>query len=272
MSPYEKPKLISLMNNKILEILMLAQYKADPQLALHSKRVSCFSYELAKALGQDKTFLQHILLAGLVHDIGFLKIELDFSNIPMRLAQNSDLDLIHSHSMKGVELTDGLIKQAMVVQAIRSHHEKFNGEGYPDQLVGMNIPLSARIIAVADFYDTLLVGEMFGDKRSSPEQVKDKLIEAKGQHLDPEITDVFLDLLQQTPVLYQPLNNNELKLYSMHYLNIGHLEFGDLINQDGNIILSLGSIIDQAVLDKIQNDYPGQKILMPRREDKVIES
>ena len=260
------------MNNKILEILMLAQYKADPQLALHSKRVSCFSYELAKALGQDKKFLQHILLAGLVHDIGFLKVELDFSNIPMSLAQNSDLDLIRSHVMKGVELTDGLIKKEVVVQAIRSHHEKFNGEGYPDQLAGMNIPLSARIVAVADFYDTLLVGEMFGDKRSSPEQVKNKLIEAKGQHLDPEITDVFLDLLQQTPVLYQPLNNNELKLYSMHYLTVGNLELGDLINLDGSMILSLGSIIDQAILDKIQNDYPGQNILMPRHKDEVIES
>lgn len=260
------------MNNKILEILMLAQCKADPQLALHSKRVSCFAYELAKALGQDTKFLQHILLAGLVHDIGFLKVELDFSNIPMRLAQNSDLDLIRSHVMKGLELTDGLITQPVVVQAIRSHHEKFNGEGYPDQLAGIDIPLSARIIAVADFYDTLLVGEMFGDKRSSPEQVKDKLIEVKGLHLDPEITDVFLDLLQQSPVLYQPLKNNELKLYSMHYLKVGHLELGDLINQDGSIILSQGSIIDDAILDKIQNEYPGQKIIMPRIGNEVIES
>ena len=255
------------MNNNLLEILMLAQNKADPQLALHSKRVSCFSYELAKLLNKDKKFQQEILLAGLLHDIGFLKIDIDFSNVPLRLAQNSDLDLIKSHTIEGLNLTKTLIKKKTVLQVIRSHHEKYNGEGYPDQLEGEDIPLSARIVAVADFYDTLLVGEMFGDRRSIPEQVKNKLIEVKGQHLDPEITERLLDLLHKIPVLYQPTKNNKLKLYSMHYLELGVLELGDLINQDGNIILSQGSRIEQATLDKIQNDYPGQKIIIPRLVD-----
>ena len=252
------------MNNKLLEILMLAQYKADPQLALHSKRVSCFSFELAKLLNQDENFQKEILLAGLLHDIGFLKIDIDFSDVSMRWAQNSDLDLIKSHAVEGVNLLDTLTKKEAVIQAIRSHHEKFNGEGYPDQLVAEDIPLSARIVAVADFYDTLLVGEMFGDHRTTPEQVKEKLIEVKGQHLDPDITDTFLGLLHKTPVLYQPTNNNKLKLYNMHYLEPGTLELGDLTNQDGSVILSQGSQLEQATLDKIQNNYPGQKIIIPR--------
>jgi len=258
------------MNKHLLEILMLAQYKADPQLALHAKRVSCFSYELAKLLNPDTKFQQQILLAGLLHDIGFLKIDIDFSNVPMCFAQNTDLDLIKSHSSEGENLTKNLIKEDVVLHAIRSHHEKFNGEGYPDKLQGEAIPFSARIIAVADFYDTLLVGEMFGSRRSIPEHVINKLIEVKGQQLDPEITDAFLDLLNKTPVLYQASNNNELKLYSMRYLEVGELELGDLVNQDGNIILRQGSHIDQANIDKIQHDYPGHKLIIASENDKTI--
>ncbi len=253
------------MNKNLLEILMLAQHKADPQLALHSKRVSCFSYELAKLMGQDEKFQQEILLAGLIHDIGFLKIDIDFSNVPMSLARSANLYLIKSHVIEGVNLTKSLIKQNTILQAIRSHHEKYNGEGYPNQLKGEEIPLSARIVAVADLYDTLLVGDMFGDHRSTPEEVRNKLIEAKGQHLDPEITDIFLKLLNKTPVLYQAFKNNELKLYSMHYFKVGKLESGDLINQDGSVILRQGCTIDQATLDKIQNSYPGQKIIIAKQ-------
>jgi len=251
------------MNKNLLEVLMLAQHKADPQLALHSKRVSCFSYELAKLLDTDKKFQQQILLAGLLHDIGFLKIDIDFSNVSMNFAQDSNLDLIKSHVIEGENLTRGLVKNVPLQQAIRSHHEKFNGEGYPDQLAGENIPLPARIVAVADFYDTLLVGEMFGDRRSTPKQVTDELIKAKEHHLDPDITDVFLDLLKKVPVLFLAEKKNPLKLYSMHYLQVGTLELGDLINQDGGVIVRQGNHIEQASLDKIQHDYPGQKIIIP---------
>jgi len=251
------------MDNNLLEILMLAQHKADPQLALHSKRVSCFSHELAKCLNQDKKFQQDILVAGLLHDIGFLKIDTDFSKVPMKSARNYDLDLIRSHPIEGENLTHNIIKKKSILQAIRSHHEQYDGNGYPDKLKGNDITLSARIIAVADFYDTLLVGEMFGDHRSTPKQVKNNLIETKGRYLDPDITDTLLDLLDKTPVLYQPIDNNELKLYTMHYLEAGTLNLGDLTNQDGNIILRQGSPIKQTTLDKIQNDYPGQKLVIP---------
>jgi len=250
-----------MIKNHILEILILAQHKADPQLALHCKRVSCFSYELSKLLGQDEKFNKEILLAGLLHDIGFLKIDIDFSDVHMRMASTSDLEIFKSHSIEGERLLDGVIKKNIVLQAIRSHHERFNGEGYPDQLAEDAIPFSARIIAVADFYDTLLVGEMFGNSRSSPGDVKNKLREAKGIGLDPEITDTFLDLLDKIPVLFQPLTNNLLNLYRIHYLDIGECELGDLINQDGNVILKQGSTIDQNILTKIQKTYPGQKTI-----------
>jgi len=188
----------------------------------------------------------------------------------MSLAQNANLHLIRSHAVEGENLTKNLIKQNEILQAIRSHHEKYNGEGYPDQLKDEEIPLPARIVAVADFYDTLLVGDMFGDHRSTPEEVRNKLIEVKGQHLDPEITDVFLDLLLKTPVLYQPLENNELKLYSMHFLKVGELELGDLINQDGSVIVKQGGNIDQTSLDKIRDSYPGQKIIVAKPADETI--
>ena len=187
----------------------------------------------------------------------------------MSMARNTDLELIHSHACESEYIVGKLITDKVVLQALRSHHEKYNGEGYPDQLAGETIPLAARIIAITDLYDTLLVGEMFGDHRSTPEQVKSKLIEIRGQDLDPNITDKFLELLYKNPVLYQSLEDNDLKLYRMHYLTVGTLELGDLINQDGNILLKQGSKLDHVTLNKIQNDYPGQKIIMPKANERV---
>ena len=254
------------MNNDLLEILMLAQSKVDTELALHSRRVACFSVELAKRLGHDESFQKKILIAGLLHDIGFLKIDINFSDVPLSLAKDANLALIQSHTCESEYIAKKLLSENTVLQALRSHHEKYNGEGYPDQLAGNLIPISARIIAVADLYDTFLVGEMFGAPRSTPEQARNKLSELKEHHLDPEMTDVFLDLLDENPVFYQPLENNDLELYSMQYLTTGVLKLGDLINQNGNVLLYQGATLDKSTLDKIQTDYPGQKIIVPSKE------
>jgi putative nucleotidyltransferase with HDIG domain len=250
------------MHNGLLELLLLAQHKADSRQALHCKRVACYALELAKEINENAEFRKKIFLSGLLHDIGFLRLEIPFSEMPLHKADPNFVEIIQSHSVMGEQLIGKVINDPEILSTIRHHHEQFNGEGYPDHLVGEEIPLAARILAVADYYDSLLVGESFGEHRRTPRDVVLHLEQdAKGTYLDPNLVEVFLKLLDKIPVLFLPYKDNELKLYQMSYLHSGPLEAGDLINQDGHVLLRQGIELDQKMLDNIRLEYPGQKII-----------
>lgn len=251
-----------MINNGLLEILLLAQHKADIKLALHSKRVACYAFELAKALNQSPDFKKRIFLSGLVHDIGFLKLDVDFSQISRDMTLHTDIDLIQRHVIEGEHLLSKVIADTEILEIVRHHHEKFNGEGYPDKLKGEEISLASRIMAVADLYDAMMVGEMFGEERSVPEDIIHHFsYRASGAELDPELVKTFLGLLQKNPVFYLPVKNNELNLYKLVYLTPGKLESGDLCDQYGTVLVRQGAELTQHTLDNIRSSYPGQKII-----------
>jgi putative nucleotidyltransferase with HDIG domain len=251
-----------MINSGLLEIVLLAQHKADVKLGWHSKRVACYARELAKNLGLSADFQKHIFLSGLVHDIGFLKLDVDFSTISRDMTLHTDVELIHQHVSEGVRLLSKVITNAEVLDTVHHHHEKFNGEGYPDKLKGDEISLAARILAVADLYDAMMIGEMFGEEHAVPENVTHYLIhEASGAELDPELVQVFLAILQRNPVFYLPTKNNELNLYKLVYLLPGKLESGDLCDQYGVILVKQGTELTPHMLENIRSTYPGQKII-----------
>jgi HD-GYP domain-containing protein (c-di-GMP phosphodiesterase class II) len=251
-----------MINSGLLEILLLAQHKADVKLGLHSKRVACYAFELAKALNQPTEFKRRVFLSGLVHDIGFLKLDVDFEQIALDMTLHKDVDLIRRHVLEGERLLSKVITDAEILEIVRHHHEKFNGEGYPDGLKGDEISLAARILAVADLYDAMMVGEMFGEERSVPKDIISYFTHtASGAELDPELVNVFLTLLQRNPVFYLPVKNNELNLYKLVYLVPGKLESGDLCDQYGTILVRQGAELTQHILDNIRSTYPGQKII-----------
>ncbi|MDH5357220.1 MAG: HD domain-containing protein [Gammaproteobacteria bacterium] len=251
-------------NDNILEVLLLSLQRSIPKLALHSKRIACIASEIAKQLGYDSDFQKKLLVAGLLHDIGCLKIGVDLEQMPISMAQGEQLAAYEQHTIESENFILPLVEDKIILQAVRNHHERMDGKGFPDQLSGQEIPISARILAVADYYDTLLAGEIFGEHRSKPTQAKKHLIEAKEKILDPDVTDALLTILEKPPVLFLPSEDNPLKLYTLVHLEIGELKIGDLVNQDGNFILKQGTQITQAIMDKIDNEYLGQKVLTPR--------
>lgn len=251
-----------MINNGLLEILLLAQHKADVKLGLHSKRVACYAFELAKALEQTPEFKKRIFLSGLIHDIGFLKLDVDFAQISHDMTLHTDVHLIQRHVIEGEHLLSKVITDAEILEIVRHHHEKFNGEGYPDKLKGNEISLASRIMAVADLYDAMMIGEMFGEERSVPEDIIHYFSHtASGVDLDPALVKTFLTLLQKNPVFYLPVENNELNLYKVVYLSPGKLEQGDLCDQYGTILVKQGATLTQHTLDNIRSTYPGQKII-----------
>lgn len=253
------------MKHGFLEILLLAQHKTDPKLASHARRVACYASELAIALGyEDKS--KKLFIAGLLHDLGFLNLDINFSEGAFNLTQEHAIKEFQSHASESERLLSSLTSDQELLQAIRHHHEKFDGEGYPDQLEGQNIPICARILAVVDLYDSLLVGKLYGEKRITPADAIAQMTNSNITSLDPEIVETFIQLLDKNPVLFQPLEHNTLAIYKMIYLQPGVLEQGNLINQDGTPLIKQGYTLDERILEKIRLEFPGQKIIIPEEE------
>ncbi len=249
------------MKHSFLEILMLAQHKTDPRLALHAKRVACYASELAIYLGHEE-LSKKLFLAGLLHDLGFLSLDINFTEGALALTQEDAINQFQNHSSEGERLMSTLTSDKELLSIIRHHHEKYDGEGYPDQIAAEDIPLGSRILAVADTYDSLLVGKLYGEKRLTP---TDALIQMKGANsrisLDPEIVEGFSGLLDKNPVLFQPTEHNSLNVYNIIYLQPGAFEQGDLINQDGTVLIKQGMLLDEKTLAKIRDEFPGQKLI-----------
>jgi len=262
------------MKHGFLEILLLSLHKTDPELALHSKRVACYASEIAKLLGHDDKF-KKLFMAGLLHDLGFLSLDINFSEGTLDLTQEKTIKLFQSHVTESERLLSNLTSDKELLETIRHHHEKFDGGGYPDQLQGENIPLTARILAVADLYDSLLVGKLYGETRLTPADAIEQITNANNEiSLDPTIVDALMKLLDKNPVFLQPEEHNSLGVYSMIFLNAGPLEQGDLVNQDGTILIKQGVTLDEKTLEKIRLEFPGQKLIRPVEDeiDKVLEN
>jgi putative nucleotidyltransferase with HDIG domain len=259
------------MKHGLLEILLLAQHKTDPNLALHAKRVACYASELANTLGHPNKF-KKLFLAGLLHDLGFLSLNIHFNESTLNLTQENVIIEFQSHVSEGERLTSTITSDKELLGAIRHHHEKYNGNGYPDQLEGENIPLCARILAVADLYDSLLVGKLYGEKRITPADAIAQMMNNSNISLDPTIVEAFIKLLDKNPVLFQPKEHNTLAVYKMIFLEPGNLEQGDLINQDGTVLVKKGHTLDEKTLEKIRLEFSGQKIIKQEEQETEAEN
>ena len=157
-----------------------------------------------------------------------------------RIYPQKTINQFQSHATESERLLASLSSDKELLETIRHHHEKYNGEGYPDQLQGNNIPLSARILAVADLYDSLLVGKLYGGQRITPADAIEQMTKSNnGISLDPTIVNALIKLLDKNPVLLQPKENNALGVYTLIFLQPGVLMEGDLIIFYFSIIITL---------------------------------
>ena len=164
----------------------------EEESGLHVLRLICFSVEIGKAMKLENRQLRTLALAAPLHDIGKFFI-------PDRiLLKNGKLDdfewkIIQEHTVLGNRLLRGSKYQDLTdaAEVVLSHHEKWDGSGYPTGLVEESIPLSARIVAVADVFDALISRRPY--KTAYPADTSlDIIREASGSHFDPRIVDAFL--------------------------------------------------------------------------------
>lgn len=159
----------------------------------HSERVSAYACLIGEALGfppQDISTLQY---AGLLHDIG--KIEIPKAVLNKRESLNEeDIIMVHAHPVYSQNILEPLEGMDQLLDFVRHHHERFDGGGYPDGIIGEEISLGARILSVADSYDAMLSDRPYS-KSISKEQAIKELQRCAGTQFDPGVVNAFIRVL-----------------------------------------------------------------------------
>ncbi len=165
----------------------------DPYTRGHSDRVSEYSVLIGKKLGLDEKTLHILKIGGLFHDIGKIGIP---DSILLKESKLSDEEYsqIKNHPMIGVHMLGDAAIFTDILPIVKHHHERYDGRGYPSQLVGEDIPYVARIAAVADTFDAMTSKRSYRD--SLPiDVVRSEIERCSGTQFDPNIAKVFLDIM-----------------------------------------------------------------------------
>jgi putative nucleotidyltransferase with HDIG domain len=184
-----------------VKALILATETKDTYTAGHNFRVTMYALRLAEEMHATPEQLRALAQGAIVHDVGKINVPDAILNKPGRLT-DEERAIIEQHPVKGYELCRNLGFMREELQIIRSHHEKWDGSGYPDRLRGEQIPLLARIIAVADVYDALSSNRSYRQARTHHETLA-FLQEMKGTHFDPACVDAWTKLCDRDPQVYQ---------------------------------------------------------------------
>jgi len=188
----------------IFSLAKLAEYR-DQDTGAHLERMREYCRLIAVELSRQEKFrgqmganyVQLIHLTSPLHDIGKVGIPDRVLLKPGRLTEE-EFEIMKQHAVIGSETLDSAARAypeaeflRMARDLARSHHEKFDGSGYPDGLAGEDIPLCARIAALADVYDALTTKRVY-KPAFSPEKSRDIILEGRGSHFDPDVVDAFL--------------------------------------------------------------------------------
>ena len=180
------------MSFQTIQTLAHAIDAKDPYTKGHSTRVSQYSVKIAEALGWDEERVRDLRYAALLHDIGKIGVPDSILNNPKRLT-DVEYGIVKSHTTMGGEILRDRTAIAIAEDVAVSHHERYDGRGYPHGLSGGEISEEARIVAVADAFDAMSSNRVYR-KACDEEHIRHELVEGKGRQFDPEFADVMLNL------------------------------------------------------------------------------
>jgi HD-GYP domain-containing protein (c-di-GMP phosphodiesterase class II) len=185
---YEKLKIA---NRQALFGLAEAIEAKDPYTKGHCGRVAAFSLVLAKEAGYPAEGLETLEFGAFLHDIGKIGIR---DAVLLKPGPLDDNEWIHmrEHPVKGYDIARAIEMLHPIMPAVRNHHERWDGSGYPDKMVGEHIPIVARIVAIADAYDAMATDRPY--KQALPiEECEAILTKTAGKMYDPDLIKVFVN-------------------------------------------------------------------------------
>jgi HD-GYP domain-containing protein (c-di-GMP phosphodiesterase class II) len=159
----------------------------------HSTRVADYSRMIAKQSGMDEKECNEVYYAALLHDVGKIGIPNEIINKKGKLTPE-EYAMIQKHPVIGKQILSSIVEFPYLSIGANSHHERYDGKGYPDKLKGEDIPRLARIIAVADAYDAMTSKRSYRDPMPQ-QQVREELIRGLGEQFDPEYAKIMIHLL-----------------------------------------------------------------------------
>lgn len=186
---------------EIVERLARAAEIRDDDTGRHTQRVACQSALLAEALGVGDRFVELIRRAAPLHDVGKIGIP-DGILLKAGKLTPGEMDIVRSHTVVGARILSGghsdLVKMAERIAL--SHHERWNGSGYPHGLAGEAIPLEARIVGLADVLDALTHRRPYR-AASTMDEALSEVMNERGLHFDPSLVDALMDSRCYEPML-----------------------------------------------------------------------
>ncbi|MBL8442871.1 MAG: response regulator [Zoogloeaceae bacterium] len=232
----------------------------------HARRVAEHARTLAQRLGENEASVQSIFFAGLLHDIGKIGWSEDLLDKPWNRLTPDERGIVVKHPAVAQNLLMAIepLRDATVI--IRHHHERFDGKGYPDQLGGIAIPVGARILAVTNDYDSLLLGTLTA-RPLTPTEARVFLNDNRGSRYDPTVVDVFDAMLTER----KQTELEELQVRIMH-LHPGMVLSRDVMHPEGYLLLLAGHMLDEHLIGQLAKieKAGGRQIPVFVRNDAVI--
>jgi putative two-component system response regulator len=182
-----------------LEVLVNALEAKDPYLRGHSARVADLSANIATEMRLTEEDVERIRVAGRLHDLGKIGTRDAVVNKEGPLTAD-EFEHVKQHVIIGAQILAPLVHLGDIVAMVKSHHERFDGTGYPDGLRGEEVPLGGRIIAVAEVYDALTTARPYQEKMT-PEQAVERMADLSGTVLDPKVYDALVRLVARRQTL-----------------------------------------------------------------------
>lgn len=182
-----------------LEALVNALEAKDPYMRGHSARVADMSATIAHQLGLSEEEVEHVRVAGRLHDIGKIGTREAVLNKQGALTPE-EFEHVKQHVVIGSQILAPLSHLGDIMPAVRYHHERWDGTGYPDGLRGEEIPLAARIIGAAEVFDALSTSRAYQEKMT-PEKAVERIADLAGTVLDPRVYEALTTVVARRKTL-----------------------------------------------------------------------
>jgi len=173
------------------EVMALLQQR-DPHMADHTRKVQHYATLIAREMELPERVLKRIDVAAMMHDIGMVAMPDAILLCPTELDEEQTL-IMRRHPLLSVRIMDRMEFLEQEIPAVRYHHERYDGRGYPEGIAGASIPLTARILAVADAFDAMTSPRAFRDAKSCAEALGE-IHRSAGEQFDPTVVDAFMSV------------------------------------------------------------------------------